>query len=180
VPYNGYVHAKLIRILSATVIVALACGVALSACGSSSKRPASARGGNALIAFSKCMRANGVTNFPDPSGGGGLNIAGTGINPQAPAFKSAQAACFKLMPGGGPGTHATAQQIKQATETAVCMRKHGVSGYPDPIVTATPPAINQAEYSAAGYGNGMFIGIPKSINVNSPAFEAAAKTCNAG
>jgi hypothetical protein len=24
----------------------------------------------------------------------------------------------------------------------------------------------------------MFIGIPSSINVNSPAFEAAAKTCN--
>jgi hypothetical protein len=40
-----------------------------------------------MIAFSKCMRANGVTNFPDPPGGGGVNIAGTGISPQAPAFK---------------------------------------------------------------------------------------------
>jgi hypothetical protein len=59
------------------------------------------------------------------------------------------------------------------------MRKHGVTGYPDPIITAKPPAINPADYSTAEYGNGMFIGIPSSINMNSPAFEAAAKTCNA-
>ena len=178
IPYNGRMPAKLVRDLSATAIVALACAVALSACGSSSKKPTADRGGNALIAFSKCMRANGVTNFPDPSGGGGLNISGTGINPQAPAFKSAQTACSKLMPGGGPRTHASAQQIKDATETAECMRNHGVTGFPDPIITATPPEINPGEYSTAEYGNGMFIGIPSSINVSSPAFEAAAKTCN--
>jgi len=28
------------------------------------------------------------------------------------------------------------------------------------------------------YGNGIFIGVPKPINVNSQAFEAAAKACN--
>ncbi len=171
-------QAKLTRNLSATAIVPLASAVALSACGSSSTKPAADRGGNAPIAFSNCMRAHGVTNFPDPAGGGGLNIGGTGINPRAPAFKSAQAACSKLMPGGGPRTHASAQQIKDATETAECMRNHGVSGFPDPMITATPPAINPGAYSTAEYGNGMFIGIPKSINVNSPAFEAATKTCN--
>ncbi|MGA2927919.1 MAG: hypothetical protein ABSG43_18375 [Solirubrobacteraceae bacterium] len=176
--YNGRMHAKLFGRLSATAVITLACAAALAACGSSSKTPAADPGGNALIAFSKCMRAHGVTNFPDPAGSGGLNIAGTGINPQSPAFKSAQAGCVKLMPGGGPGTHATAQQIKQATDTAECMRQHGVTGFPDPIITATPPSINPGEYSTAEYGNGMFIGIPKSINVNSPAFEAAAKTCN--
>jgi hypothetical protein len=170
-------HAKLIRNLSATAIIAIACAVALCACGSSSKQAAADRGGNALIAFSKCMRAHGVPNFPDPSGGG-VNIAGTGIDPQAPAFQSARGACSKLIPGGGPSTHASAQQIKDATETAECMRNHGVSGFPDPIITSKPPAINQSDYSQAAYGNGMFIGIPKSINVNSPAFEAAEKTCN--
>ncbi len=171
-------HAKLIPNRSASASLAIACAVALSACGASSRKPATDRGGNALVAFSRCMRANGVTNFPDPSGGGGLNIAGTGINPTAPAFKSAQTACFKLMPGGGPATHATAQQIKAATETSECMRKHGVPSFPDPIITATPPTISPGQYSAAEYGNGMFIGIPISINVNSPVFEAAAKTCD--
>jgi hypothetical protein len=80
--------------------------------------------------------------------------------------------------GRRPSTHASAQQIKDATKTAECMRNHRVSAFPDPIITATPPAINPGEYSTAEYGNGMFIGIPRSINVNSPAFEAAEKTCN--
>jgi hypothetical protein len=163
-----------------TAVVVLACSVALGACGASSTKSAAKSFRSAPIAFSDCMRAHGVTNFPDPAGGGGVNIAGTGIDPQSPAFKSAQAACFKLMPGGGPTTHATAQQIKDATETAECMRKHGVTGFPDPIITATPPAINRDEYSTAEYGNGMFIGIPRSIDVNSPAFEAASKVCKFG
>ena len=95
---------------------------------------------NVFIAFSKCMRAHGITNFPDPNGHG-INIAGTGINPQAPAFRAAQTACFKLMPGGGPNNQrASAAQIKQADATAACMRAHGVSGFPDPIIsTGRPP-----------------------------------------
>jgi len=177
--YNRRMLTRPTQSLVTVPILALACAVALTACGSSSKSSTEARG-NALIAFTKCMRAHGVTDFPDPSSNGpGLNLNGTGINPQAPAFRTAQASCSKLLPGGGPSTHASAQQIKEATETAECMRKHGVSGYPDPIVTATPPNINPADYSTAEYGNGMFIGIPESINVNSPAFKAAAKTCNA-
>ena len=173
-------HTKLIRHLSGAAILALACALALAACGSSGKKPAakSHGSGNAFIAFSKCMRAHGVTNFPDPSGGRGLNIP-SGINIQSPSFKAAQTACFKLLPGGGPSTHASAQDIKDATETAQCMRKHGVTGYPDPIITAKPPNINPADYSSATYGNGIFIGIPISINVNSPVFRAASKACNA-
>jgi hypothetical protein len=171
-------HTKLVRRLSAIAILAIACTVALTACGSSSKKPAAKSHGNVMIAFSKCMRKHGVPNFPDPSAGGGLNIGGTGINPQAPSFTAAQTACRKLLPGGGPSAHASAQQIKQATETAQCMRKHGVTGYPDPVITSKPPAINPAEYNSASYENGIFIGIPTSINVNSPGFEAAAKACN--
>jgi hypothetical protein len=150
----------------------------ITACGSSSEKPAATSHANTGIAFSQCMRAHGVTNFPDPAGGGGLNIAGTGINPASPGFKAARATCPALLPGGGPRTHASEQEIKQDTETAECMREHGVTSFPDPIVAATPPAINPADYSSAEYGNGIFIGIPKSINVNSPAFASAAKACS--
>ncbi len=160
-------------------LVVVACTIAIAACGSSSEKPAATSHADTGIAFSECMRAHGVTNFPDPAGGGGgLNIAGTGIKPASPSFRSARASCSKLLPGGGPGTHASEQEIKQDTETAECMREHGVTAFPDPIVTATPPAINPSDYSSAEYGNGIFIGVPKSINVNSPAFEAAAKACN--
>jgi len=125
------------------------------------------------------MRAHGVTNFPDPDGHG-INIAGTGINPQAPSFQAAQKACFKLMPGGGPQSHpASAQEIRQADRAAQCMREHGITGYPDPIISqALPTTLNQANYSSISAGGGMIIAIPRSINEQSPAFAKAAKACN--
>jgi len=52
-----------------------------------------------LIAFSQCIRAHGVPNFPDPTfpASGGARIAGPGqqpdFNPQSPAFERASAAC---------------------------------------------------------------------------------------
>jgi len=149
----------------------------LAACGGSSTPKRSHT--NPLIAMSKCMRAHGVTNFPDPNGRG-INIAGTGINPRSPGFEHAQATCFKLLPGGGPQSHpASAQQIKQADQTAQCMREHGITGYPDPIISQAPPtSLNPANYSSVEAGNGMIIAIPKSIDESSPAFIKAAKACN--
>jgi hypothetical protein len=63
------------------------------------------------LAFSKCMRAHGVTNFPDPTvGAGGIGIkiqAGSksGLNPNNPTFRAAQQACQgHLAFGKGGGT----------------------------------------------------------------------------
>jgi hypothetical protein len=42
----------------------------------------------------ECMRAHGVTNYPDPLPGGGFSIPST-INPRAPAFIAAAKACGK-------------------------------------------------------------------------------------
>jgi hypothetical protein len=62
--------------------------------------------------FAKCMRENGVENFPDPSSeGGGIIIGGPnaegGIDPSDPTFQAAQEKCGDLMPGKmtkiGPG-----------------------------------------------------------------------------
>jgi hypothetical protein len=44
-----------------------------------------------------CMRAHGITRFPDPSRGGGTNLGemkGLGIDISSPQFKSAQQACL--------------------------------------------------------------------------------------
>jgi hypothetical protein len=47
------------------------------------------------------MRSHGVPNFPDPQFGGGgvrIQIGGAGgIDPNAPAFKSAQQACQSIL-----------------------------------------------------------------------------------
>jgi hypothetical protein len=166
-----------------TGVAALASILALAACGGSSKPKHPSGHASAFIAVSKCMRAHGVTNFPDPSGaGGGINISGTGINPRSPAFEAAQTTCFKLLPGGGPNSHkASAQQIAQATATAQCMRRHGVTGYPDPIIsTGLPTGLNPANYSSIDAGGGIITAIPKAINPQSPAFQKAAAICNAG
>jgi hypothetical protein len=65
--------------------------------------------------FSKCMRAHGVTKFPDPtfsnSGGIGIKIGSKrgGLDPNNPTFKAAQQACQgHLLFGKGGGTTSSA------------------------------------------------------------------------
>jgi hypothetical protein len=57
------------------------------------------------LAFSACMRKNGVPNFPDPQfgPGGGVSIRigpSVGIDPRSPQFQHAQQLCQKDMPFG--------------------------------------------------------------------------------
>ena len=64
------------------------------------------------LAMSRCMRAHGVTNFPDPKFEGGkvtLGIRGgpgSGLDPNSPTFRRAQEACMGAIRGfkGGPVT----------------------------------------------------------------------------
>ena len=61
-----------------------------------------------LEKFSQCMRANGVPDFPDPSGGG-LSIQthpGSDLSPANPTFQSASKLCAKKtgVPALGGGT----------------------------------------------------------------------------
>lgn len=57
--------------------------------------PASAAQRRAALAQAACMRAHGVSHFPDPtflpSGGTSVNL--DGLNPQSPAFRRAQKIC---------------------------------------------------------------------------------------
>jgi hypothetical protein len=61
-----------------------------------------------LLAFSKCMRAHGIEDFPDPSSGGLQLRGGPGsdLNPNNSQFQAAQKACqgnlpFKPLKVGG-------------------------------------------------------------------------------
>jgi hypothetical protein len=62
------------------------------------------------LANARCMRAHGITNFPDPTfdGNGGAQIRlgkGSGLDPNDPKFQAAQKACAKEGGiGGGPST----------------------------------------------------------------------------
>jgi hypothetical protein len=60
------------------------------------------------LKFSQCMRAHGITGFPDPQRrNGGISISikagsGSNLDPHNPQFQAAQQACQGLLPGGGP------------------------------------------------------------------------------
>jgi hypothetical protein len=60
-----------------------------------------------MLKFSQCMRAHGVTDFPDPGSNGGISINGADhpdLNPSNSVFQRAQTACQPYMPGkGGAG-----------------------------------------------------------------------------
>jgi hypothetical protein len=60
-------------------------------------QPLSAARRQQMLQFSQCMRNHGITNFPDPTfSGGGAQLlfhAGSGLDPNSPAFKAAQKAC---------------------------------------------------------------------------------------
>ena len=168
-PRHGH-HGPLI------VIVAIACALGVMACGSSSPSPGTGgpNGATRFIKFAGCMRAHGVPNFPDPSGGGIHIQVGSGINPQSPAFQAAQTACAKLLPGGLGSRHPTERDKVQMLQISECMRRHGVSGFPDPILT--PPA-SPAGYSLLENRGGVILAIPNTIDIASPVFKQAAATC---
>ena len=160
-------------------LTAFGCCIALVACGSSGHSKGASHKG-AFLAYSQCMRANGVTNFPDPGSGGGIQISSSsGINPFSPAFKAAQSHCSHLLPGGGPtgNGHPSASVLKQMVATSQCMRAHGVTRFPDP--TTTPPSSPQGAGAIEGH-DGVFLIIPSTINTGSPAFEQASRECGFG
>jgi hypothetical protein len=141
-------------------------GSAGTAAGGAPPVRASALKMNAGLQFSRCMRAHGVPNFPDPGSGGGISItSGNGIDPNSSQFQSAQQACQKYLPVGKPPS--PAQQAKmRATflKFSACMRSHGVPSFPDPQFV----------------GGGVRVGIkisPGGVDPNSPQFQQAQNAC---
>jgi hypothetical protein len=169
--------------------ITLVCGSLLAACGSSSDSPSNTQAQvtgksySQALAFSRCMREHGVSNFPDPkSSGGGVQLtlgAGSGVKPGSPAFQSAQSACRHLLPGGGPTSGPPSPQARaQMLQISECMRAHGISGFPDP--TTKPPTPGTGGVGLVMGHDGVFLAIPESVDPQSPAFQQAAAACHFG
>ncbi len=153
-----------------TVLCVTACGGSAGSGQTGTNAQASAA---QSLKFSACMRSHGVPNFPDPSAGGGIEIKrGSGLNPQAPAFRAAQKVCFKLLPGGGPTVQRpTKAQVAAGLAFARCMRSHGLPGFPDPVTSG--PSGSGPLFSL----DGMTFKPSSSIQPDSPAFRQAAAKC---
>jgi hypothetical protein len=164
----------------AGALAALACGLAVAACGGSGATAAlqAGTGTNAsnpqALAASQCMRAHGITNFPDPvkgPGGVGLSVAASpgsptitvgGIPFSGPAFTAAAKTC-KFGPGDNARPSLSAAQRRGMLRNAACMRKHGVANFPDP---------------SFGPRGGVKGTASAAINPNAPAFIRANQECN--
>jgi hypothetical protein len=139
--------------------------------------------GSGPLAFAKCMRANGVPNFPDPtSDSGGFISSTSGINPAAPAVQAATARCHKFLttPPNAGGPRGSAQEKAQALaklrKVAVCMRKHGISDFPDPTATRPSNPFASVPGILTDY-DGAFLFLPASIDTPSPAYTQAVAAC---
>jgi hypothetical protein len=93
---------------------------------------------NGALAFSGCMRSNGIAAFPDPSSSAVLRKSQIEqIAASNPRYPSAQTACAHLLPNGAlpPGDLVNQAALRgmerDALKFARCMRFHGVPGWPD-------------------------------------------------
>jgi hypothetical protein len=149
---------------STVTVAAVACAVLLAACGSSHKPHAAAASDHALgVKYATCMRDHGVSSFPDPETGAGIQIPVSLAQDPSPAFKTATKACQYLVPADTGPPAVSASQKAAAVKLAQCMREHGVPNYPDPTYKdghEIPPSIADP-----------------AINPASPAFGDASKAC---
>jgi hypothetical protein len=111
-------------------------GVASTGSGSP-KASASGTAKASALAYSRCMRAHGIKDFPDPDAKGQIQLEthpGSDIDPDNPTFKAADAACKPLLPPAQqPPAHLKEDNLKYAR----CMRQHGISDFPDPQADGT-------------------------------------------
>jgi hypothetical protein len=97
------------------------------------------------VAFARCMRAHGVSRFPDPVGGGIPKVDLHRLGVSSSQFATAQGACQHLLPASDVGASVTTclstgdcpsallhRIMSEGLVFARCMRAHGVRSWPDP------------------------------------------------
>jgi hypothetical protein len=155
--------------LAGTAVLAAACGGSAAAAG-----PRTFRGGSyeQALAYTKCMRARGVPDFPDPSPQGNFSTSQVQLIAQSVLqARQANLACRGLLANGGfQGSATELQQQEERLMTlnlryAVCMRAHGFPDFPDP------------EKGPGGYGVLFPVSPGTGFDPSSPQYQAADKAC---
>jgi hypothetical protein len=154
------------RPLAALALIAMV--ALISACGSTAPAGtgSGSSGGNNTAAnaqkavkFAKCMRSNGVSEFPDPGASGKLTIDGivngSSLDPNSPAFRQAISACKHLEPAGFMGGKRSPVQQSAALKFAQCIRENGVKDFPDPV--NGQPLVDTNRIPSAATSSGMSI-----------------------
>jgi hypothetical protein len=115
---------------------------------------------DAPLKFAQCMRAHGITWFPDPTDGKMSITIPKGTDPKK--MEAAQEACKQYAPNGGEPPKMTPEDLQRARDMAKCMRANGVPNFPDP----DPNGGIRIDGKKLGTGPG------------DPTFDKAAKACD--
>jgi hypothetical protein len=148
---------------SASIVVSslVVAGLLLSACGSHPSTPKSTpkTAVSRTLAYDSCMRANGISNMPEPNAQGQMTITKGESLPDfnSPQFLAAAAKCRKLESAGGGSASLSPSQIGEQLKFAQCMRANGISNFPDPL--------SQGGFPLSG------------VNTSSSQFEVASTAC---
>jgi hypothetical protein len=129
--------------------------------GAPTSSAAATDGEGSQLKFSQCMRAQGLSWFPDPGADGGLKVSNPPGTDES-KVKKAEQACRPYAPGanrnGPPLSEADLDKVRQVSQ---CIRDHGFSKYPDPDANGGI-SINQ-----------QLIG----VEPDDPAFQKALREC---
>lgn len=109
--------------------ITLALALGTMGCGKDAK-PGGNNSQASPIKYSRCMRAQGITWFPDPQSNGNL-VVSEPAGDDHQKLEAAQQACKKYDPSSNSGP-ASAKDIARMRQASQCMRAHGVPNYPDP------------------------------------------------
>jgi hypothetical protein len=159
--------AALASALTGAALLAVACGG--SSAGANTFAPGATYA--QAVAFTKCMRANGVSQFPAPDGEGSYSNAALQALANDPQENNAIHQCRSVLPNAGTGLTSTQleqiqqQNLRNAVKAAHCMRAHGVTNFPDPAGTNQSSGVNWQPVISAG------------LNLNAPYYAAAVKAC---
>jgi hypothetical protein len=174
--------AAAIIAIAALTLVAAACGSPSSAGGSSStlRSPNSpSTNTEKAVAFSSCVRAHGVPNFPDPPSSGEVpKESAEQLGVSTSELQTALNACEHLLPNTGnvdDNPAALNQWWSQMLQFARCMHSHGVPNWPDP--SPYPPDPVRPTFNLHAAGIGFHRGAQPGNIVNSPQIQAKVQQC---
>jgi hypothetical protein len=104
------------------------------------------------VKFAECIRAHGVTDFPDPNE---KNQFDYGVSVTPAVWNKATTACKDLQPPGTLSSRRTPKQQSASLRFAQCIRDNGVKDFPDPV--NGEPLINTYKIPSSNKPGGMTI-----------------------
>jgi hypothetical protein len=164
---------------TALALLAAACSGSPSSAGSGGSPNAGGATSQKEVAYSHCMRSNGVPNFPDPGSSGGIvKETAQQLGVSSSQLQAALNACQHLLPNtGNIDDNPAALHLwwSQMLHFARCMHSHGVPNWPDPSPYPQDPARPTFNLHAAGIG--FHMGAQPGSIVDSPQIEAKVRAC---